>query len=111
MPGSVCKVYSLKGLIDPAAAVAAPYAQIEQRHFHIFDNIEIIDEIEALKHEANAATTMDGKFLLSASGNVLTQEPVSASRRAIDEAKNIEESRFATTRRPHHGQKFPWVDG
>src|SRR5690606_41767454 len=46
------------------------------------------------------------ELFFGAARDVFAQEPVAAGARRVDQSQDVEQRRFAATRRPHHRQKF-----
>src|SRR5690606_23017510 len=65
-----------------------------------------VDEVETLKHEADAASPQLRKLLLAMSRDLLAKEPVLTSVRTVEQAEDMEQRRLAAARRTHDGQKL-----
>src|ERR1700721_933485 len=93
------------------AAVMTGHMPVDQSHLDVLRNIQIIDQVEALKHETDTGAPMDRQIFLWAARGVIAEEPIRSGRRAINQSENIEERRLAATRRPHDCEKFALIDG
>ena len=62
------------------ASLGCRHTSIDQRHFNVLGNVQIVDEIEVLEHKPHTGATAQGEILLGALGDVLAHEPVVASR-------------------------------
>src|SRR5271163_23943 len=91
----------------PAPAFTGRDASIDQGHVDVLGDIEIVNEVEALKDKTYRTSTQHGEVPLGGTGDVLAEERVEAARGAVEEPQNIEEGGFSTAGGSHDGQKLP----
>jgi hypothetical protein len=83
-----------------------PVAAIDQAEFDVFSNRQLVDQVEALEHEAQRHRAKAGEFGFIERRKIALAEQIAPCRRAIDRAQRVEQGGFAATRRPHDGYEF-----
>src|ERR1700733_8663412 len=91
---------------DSALAFTGRNASIDQGHVDVLGDVEIINEVEALEHKPDRASTQHGEAPLRGAGDILAEERVAAARGAVEEPQNIEQGGFSTAGGPHDSQKL-----
>src|SRR5690606_21446375 len=84
--------------------------QVKQRQFHIFEDGELVDQVKALKDEANRALSQLGALAFSIAGLLVVAEVVLAGGRVIEKTDNVQQCRFTASRRSHDSDKFSVLD-
>ena len=98
----------LSGLSEAAASGAAAAlgggdAEVEHRHFEIFDDGELLDEVELLEDEADALRADFGELVVGEVGDVLAAEDVVAGGGLVEAAEDVHEGGFARAGGTHDG--------
>src|SRR5665213_2596658 len=107
MTGAVHETDALQRCRDPAAALRATHAAVEERDFDILGNIEIVDQVEALEDEADVPAAQAREFLLTQFRDLLAKERIAAAVGIVEQAEDVEQRRLAASRRAHDREEFP----
>ena len=86
---------------DPLLALRRADVQVAQRQFDVLIDVQFVDEVEALEHEADVALAELGALLLLQAANLLSEQLIGALGGIIQEAEDVEQRGFAAARRPH----------
>ena len=84
-------------------AVGEIAALVKERDVDVLDDRELVDEVVGLEDEAERAAAEGGELVVVHGGDVLAAEKIFAGGGAVEAAEDVEESRFARTRRAHDG--------
>ena len=84
--------------------------RIEQWQSDILDRTGAGQQIETLKHEAEAFTANAGQLRLGQPGHVDTLEEILSAAGSIEAAQNRHQSRFAGSGRAHDGNELAGLD-
>src|SRR5213592_3366946 len=85
------------------------YPQVNKWQFHIFKNSQLINQVKALKHETDVPLTEICTPAFVKMCYFSSVKHKTATVRIIQQSNNIQQSRLATSRRPHHGNKFAFL--
>src|SRR5690606_930172 len=88
------------------APFSTSHAAIQQRDLHVLPYIQVVDQIEALEHEADAPTAQLRELFLAETGHILAKEPVVAAVRAVEQPQDIEKRRLAAAGGSHDSQEL-----
>ncbi len=100
----------LEHLAHPHAPLRSRNALVMQRQLDVLVHVEIRDQMEALKDEADVTPAQVCELIDRAIGDVLAAEHVTTARRRIDEADDVEHRRLAAARRPHDCDELAALD-
>ena len=95
---------------DPLLALGSTDFHVLERQFDVLIDVELVDEVEALEHEADVALAEFGALALLQLAHLLTEQLVGAARGVVQEAEDVEQRGFAAARRPHHGHELAGLD-
>ena len=109
--GAVGDGHSLHHGRDPLLALRGADVQVAQRQLYVFIDVQLVDEVEALEHEADVALAELGALLLLQAADLLSEQLIGALGGIIQEAEDVEQRGFAAARRPHDGDELAIVDG
>ena len=73
---------------------------VDERHHHVLEGRHPRQEIEVLEDEADLPAAQPGPLGLAEPRDVPTVEPVSAARRPVEEAQQIDQRRLARAGEP-----------
>src|SRR3569833_1017985 len=108
---AVCDFHALQGLLHTVLALTGRNVPvIKQRHLHILEHSQLIDEIETLEDECDSVLAQLRKLRLRPVGDIAAVEPVLARGGTVDHAEHVEQGGLAAARGPHHGDKLPGGD-
>ena len=96
---------------DPLLALRRADVQVAQRQLDVLIDVQLVDEVEALEHEADVAFAELGALLLLQAADLLAEQLVGALGGVVQEAEDVEQRGFAAARRPHDGDELAVVDG
>ncbi len=96
---------------NPLFALCGADVQVAQRQLYVFIDVQLVDEVEALEHEADVALAELGALLLLQAADLLSEQLIGALGGIIQEAEDVEQRGFAAARRPHDGDELAVVDG
>ena len=91
-------------------ALGSRDVHVAQRQFDVLIHIQLINEVETLKHEANVALAELGAVLFLEVADLMAEEFVTALGGVVQEAEDVEQGGLAASRRPHDGDKLAVVD-
>ena len=91
---------------DPPLALGRTDAAIDQRDFDILLDGELVDQVEALEHEADVGAAQQGQSAFGGTGDILVEKEELTIARTVEQAKNVQQGRLAATRRPHDGDEL-----
>jgi hypothetical protein len=95
-----CEPYPLERAVDAPATLAARQLAIAQRDVDVVEQIEIRNQVEALKHETDLFVAQMRTRLVVELLDVDAVEHVAATGQLFEQAGDVEERRFAGARRP-----------
>ena len=87
------------------------HARVHEGKDHVPDNGGPGQQVERLEDEAYPRAPHVGELVVGEFGYVLALEEVPAARRRVECSKDMHESRFARSRRPHDRDVLAGVDG
>lgn len=94
--GTVADVHALHHLLHLLLALTLRHAEIGERQFDVLFHVELVDEVKALKDEADL-TFADGRALVLVQSRYLfVAKPVLARRGIVEESEDVEERGLAT---------------
>ena len=108
--GAVLDGHALHDFRDTLLALGGGDVHVAQRQLDVLIHVQLVDEVEALEHEADVALAELGAVLLLEVAHLLPQQLVAAFRGVVQEAEDVEQGGFAAARRPHDGDKLAVVD-
>ena len=82
-----------------------------ERQLDVLVHRQVADQVEALEHESDGATSHLGPLALRQPGGFLTRQLVRARGRLIEQAHQVQQRGLATARRPHDGNELAAPDG
>ncbi len=65
---------------DAPLALGGGHPPVDERHLHVLRDVQVVDEVEVLEHEADARAPAQRQLLFGAARDVLAHEPVAAAR-------------------------------
>ena len=83
--------HTLHNLVDQTAAFLLRCPHVKKRKFHILDHAELVDEVEALEHESQAALTQVGAVVLAHVAHILAVKHVCAFTRVVEQTQDIQQ--------------------
>ena len=104
--GAVGDGHPLHHRRDPLLALRRADVQVAQRQLDVLIDVQLVDEVEALEHEADVALAELGALPLLQLSDLLPQQLVAARGGVVQEAEDVEQRGFAAARRPHHGDEL-----
>src|SRR5690606_12581870 len=106
MPCPVRQSDALQRGRHATAPLGTAHPALPQRTLDVLADIEVIDEVEALEDETDAAAAQLRELLLAVAGHVLAEEPVVPAVRAVEQAQDVQQRRLAATGRTHDGEEL-----
>src|SRR6266704_2810925 len=94
---------------DSGLSLRCPHASIGERQFHILEDGQVSDQVEALEYESYFAVPDPGAFGKLEVINRAPIEPVVPIRRGIQEAQDRQQSGLAASRGAGNREKLPAV--
>ena len=76
---------------------------------HVFVDGQLVDEIEALEHEADVRLAQVGPLALGIIGHLLSEELVTAGAWVVDQPENVHQGGLAATRRSHQRDELSFA--
>ena len=95
-----------KHFFDAFTAFGAFETEIGEREFDIVGHIDLINEVETLKHEAYATLAELSALAFAHTGHFCAVEVILSAGRIVEEAEDVEEGGFSTSAGTHYGYKF-----
>src|SRR5262249_9656566 len=95
---------------DHALAILAADIPIRQRDFQVLVHGQVVEEVVALKHEADVLLVQLRALLRIEAMNGLVHEVVLAGPRAVVHPEDMEQGRLARPRRPHDRNELAFLD-
>ena len=108
--GAVDDVHPLQHFVDLRFAFRFAEADVAQRQFHVFEDVHVVDEVEALEHEADDAATQFQAVALAQGGDLPAVEPVTACVGGVEESEDVEQRGLAASGRARNGYEFALPD-
>ena len=84
--GAVDDVHPLQHFVDLRLALRFAEADVAQRQLHVLEDVHVIDEVEALEHEADDAAPQFQSVALAQGGDLPAVEPVTACVGGVEES-------------------------
>ncbi len=103
-------VHALQHLVDLRLALRLAEPDVAQRQLHVLEDVHVIDEIEALEHEADDTATELQPVALTQGGDFATVEPVTARVGGVEESEDVEQGCFAASGRARNGYELALPD-
>ena len=91
MTRAVGEIDALESGSNALASFGAWHPHIQKCHLDVLGDIQVIYEVEALKHEADTGAPASGELLLRAASDILAKKPIRPGSRAVDQSEDIEE--------------------
>ena len=85
------------------------HTHVEQRQFDVLEHVEFVDEVKTLEDEANNSLAEVCALVLLQVAHVAAIQQVGAFGGIVEQAEDIQQRGFATTRRPHDGDKLAFL--
>ena len=95
---------------DPPLAVGRADAAIDQRDLDILLDRQLVDQIEALEHEADMGTAQQRQLAFRGAGDLLAEKEELTVARPVEQAQNVQQGRLAAARRAHDGEELALPD-
>jgi hypothetical protein len=113
MPRACRQADALQGFLDAALALARTEAPIAQRHLDVIVNIQVRNQIERLKYEADFLVAQLRALIVVETAHIGAVEQVFAAGEFLQQARNGQKRRLAGARGARHGDEFAFthVDG
>ena len=102
--------HALQHLVDFRLALRLAESEIAQRQLHVFENVHVVDKVEALEDETDDPTPKLQPVFLAQGGDLPPVEPVVARVGGIEESEDVEQGGLTATGRAHHGYEFALPD-
>ena len=102
--------HAVQHLVDLRLALRLAEAEIAQRQLHVLENVHVVNEVEALKHEADDAAPQRQTVALAQAAHVATVEEIAARVGGVEEAEDVEQGGLAATGRAHYGYELALPD-
>ena len=96
--------------LETTAPLRLAEAEVAQRQLHVLENVHVVDEVEALKHEADDPAPQLQPVALFQSAHVAAVKEIAARVGGVEEAEDVEQGRLAATGRAHHGYELALPD-
>ena len=96
-------VHALQHLVDLRLALRLAEPDVAQRQLHVLEDVHVIDEVEALEHEADDPATELQTVALTQSGDFPTVEPVSTRVGGVEESEDVEQRGLDASGRARNG--------
>ena len=96
--------------IDALALFLRRHVAIGEAKRDVLADRQLVDQVEALEHEAEAVAAQLRELRLGLLRHVVVLEHVAAARRPVDRAEDVEQGRFAAAGRAHDGDEFARID-
>ena len=93
----------------PLLALLLGHAEVGEWQLYVLLDIEFVDEVEALEHEAYLALTDTGALALLQLAYLVAIEIVGAAGRIVEQTQDVEQGRLATARGAHDGNKLTFL--
>ena len=106
MARTVTDVHSVQNGIDHFFSFGSLDSQIDQRKFHVFVDVQFVDQVEALKHETDLSLAVERPVALLQRTDFLAEQEILARSRIVQQAQNIQQSRFAAARGTHDSDEL-----
>ena len=107
---TVADVHALENLGHALLALRCADAQVAKRQLHVFVDIELVDQVEALEYEADVALAELGAVLLLEPADLLAEQLVASARGVIEQSEDVQERGLAAAGRAHDGDEFAVLD-
>src|SRR5580698_2273235 len=102
MSGAMPDLHALQCFSRTLSAFAGRYTSvIKERHLNIFLHVQLIDQVEALKDEANKVLAQIGQLSFGFARDVLAIEPVLSRGGGIEHPDDVEKRGFAAAGGSH----------
>ena len=101
---------SLALMFNLGLAFAGADVQVAQRELNVFIDIQFVDQVETLEHEADVALAELGALLFLKIGHFRAKEFVAAAGGIVQEAEDVQQRGLAAARRTHYGDKLAVLD-
>src|SRR5581483_9518305 len=108
MPRAVGEIDPFQCLQHAPPALGSRYAPVYQADFDVLGDIQIVDQVEILKHKANTCAAVQGELFLRAACDVLAHEPVGARGGRVDETQYVQQGGLAASGGPMIARNSPW---
>ena len=108
--GAVTDVHALEHGGDTLFALASPHVEVFEWQLDVLEDVEFVDEVEALEDESDIALAETGAVALLEVAHFGVTEPVVAGGGVVEEAQDVEQGGLATARWTHNGDKFAVFD-
>ena len=92
------------------AALGGGDVHVAQRQLDVFKHVQLVDEVEALEHEADVALAELGAVLFLEAAHLLAEQFILAVGGVVQEAEDVEQGRLAAARGAHDGDELAVVD-
>ncbi len=100
----------LQRRLHPPLALRPVDAAVDQGHLDVLGDGEVVDQVEALEHEADLVAAQAGELGLGVLGHVLAEEVVASGGGPIEQAQDVEQGRLAASGRAHDGHELAGRD-
>lgn len=109
------EAYFLGQLHGAGAALGGAHAHVEHGDFEVFQHGELLDEVEILEDESDAAASDFGEFVVVEAADVDAAQDIAAAGGLIEAANDVHEGGFARSAGAHDGGIFAFdeidIDG
>ena len=106
MAGAVADGHATHDFRDAFLALSCGHAEVLQWQFDVLFHGELIDEVEALEYEADLPATRLGALTFPQAADLHAVEPVLPFRGIVQETEDVQQRRFAATRRTHNSNEL-----
>src|SRR6266545_522069 len=97
--------------LGPAFAPGQPALAVDQRHGHVLRGREVLEQEEALEHEAELGAAQPGRLALGQPGDVATVQQVPAAVGPVEQPDQAQQRALARAGPAEHGHTLSTVDG
>src|SRR5581483_4341059 len=101
---------TIERVANEARPLRALHVAIGKRHIQVFVNREVVDQMIALKYEADVALIQLHAFLGFEFVNRMPQKMELAAPDAVEHPENREQRGLTGTGRPHNGDKLAFLN-
>ena len=102
--------HALQHLVDLLPTLRLAEAEVAQRQLHVLEDVHVVDEVEALEHEADDPAPQLQAVFLAQGGDIPAVEPVATRVGGVEESEDVEQGGLAAAGRAHHGYEFALPD-
>ena len=102
--------HSLERFVNPSLAFSPVHPPVSQRQFDVLKHVQVADQVEALKDEADFAVADAGAVGVAQVGHGMAVQGVAPFRRRVQQSQNGKQGGFAAAGRAGDGQIVAAVD-